>query len=70
MNLGNGNNLWNFTCDDLQKQSSRGVFSIKLQAQACKKKTLEKVFSCEFCEIYKNTSFTEHIWMSTSGFNH
>ena len=45
-------------------------FSIKLQAQACKKKTLEKVFSCEFCEIYKNTSFTEHIWMSASGFNH
>ena len=25
-----------------------------------KKETLAQVFSCEFCEIFKNTFFTEH----------
>ena len=24
--------------------------------------TLAHVFSCEFCEIFKNTFFTEHLW--------
>ena len=36
-----------------------------LRTQACnfiKKETLALVFSCEFCEIYKNTFFTEHLW--------
>ena len=28
--------------------------------------TLTQVFSCEFCEISKNTFFTEHIWMAAS----
>ena len=35
-----------------------------LQPQACnfiKKETLAQVFSCEFCEISKNTFFTEHL---------
>ena len=27
-----------------------------------KKETLAQVFSCQFCEISKNTFFTEHIW--------
>ena len=39
------------------------LFLIKLQASACTfidKETLAQVFSCEFCEIYKNTFFTEH----------
>ena len=27
-----------------------------------KKETLVQVFSCEFCEISKNTFFTEHLW--------
>ena len=26
------------------------------------KKTLGKVFSSEFCEIFKNAPFTEHHW--------
>ena len=26
------------------------------------KETLAQVFFCEFCEISKNTSFTEHLW--------
>ena len=30
------------------------------------KETLAQVFSCEFCEISKNTYFTEHLWMAAS----
>ena len=33
------------------------------ELQACnfiKKESLAQVFSCEFCEIFKNTFFTEH----------
>ena len=26
----------------------------------------KKVFSCEFCEIYQNNFFTEHLWESAS----
>ena len=54
---------------------------IKLQVSACKfikketlasacnfnkKVTLAPVFSCEFCEISKNTFFTEHLWVTPS----
>ena len=28
--------------------------------------TLAQVFSCEFCEVSKNTLFTEHLWATTS----
>ena len=31
-----------------------------------KKETLAQVFSCEFCEISKNTFFTEHRWATAS----
>ena len=31
-----------------------------------KKKTLAHMFSCEFCEISKNTFFTEHHWTTAS----
>ena len=37
--------------------------------EACnfiKKETLAQVFSCEFCEISKNTFFTEHLWAAAS----
>ena len=37
---------------------ARASFLMKLQASACnfiKKETLAQVFSCEFCEISKNT---------------
>ena len=30
------------------------------------KETLAQVFSCEFCEISKNTFFTEHLWATTA----
>ena len=35
-----------------------------MRPQACnfiKKETLAQVFSCEFCEIFKNTFFIEHL---------
>ena len=32
-----------------------------------KKETLTQVFSCEFCEILKNTFFTEHVRTTASG---
>ena len=31
-----------------------------------KKDTLAQVFSCKFCEISKNTFFTEHLWKTAS----
>ena len=34
-----------------------------------KEETLAQVFSCEFCKIFKNTSLTEHLGMTASGFN-
>ena len=40
------------------------LFLRKLQASGLrpiKKETLAHVFSCEFCEIFKNTFFTEHL---------
>ena len=48
---------------------ARASFLIKLQAEPCnfiKKETLAQVFSCEFCEFSKNTSFTEHLWATIS----
>ena len=31
-----------------------------------KKETLAQVLSCEFCEISKNTFYTEHLWTTPS----
>ena len=33
------------------------------------KETLAQMFSCEFCEISKNTFFTEHLWMTAAGYD-
>ena len=44
--------------------ATRGV-----QLEDCsfiKKETLAQVFPCEFCEIFKNTFFTEHLWTTAS----
>ena len=41
----------------------------KVRILACnfiKKETLAQIFSCEFCEISKNTFFTEHLWTIAS----
>ena len=48
---------------------ARVSFLIKLQAEArnfIKKETQAQVFSREFCEISKNTLFTEHLWATAS----
>ena len=40
-----------------------------LLPQACnfiKKETQGQVFTCEFCEISKNTFFTEQLWATAS----
>ena len=42
-------------------QSVRG-----LKAATFLKKTLAPVFSCEFCEIFKNTFFTKHLRATAS----
>ena len=31
-----------------------------------KKEALAQVFSCEFCEIFKNIYSTEHLWATAS----
>ena len=39
------------------------------QPQACNfinNETLAQVFSGEFCEVFKNTDFTEHPWTTSS----
>ena len=28
-----------------------------------------QVFSCEYCEIFKNTFFKEQLWTTTSAYN-
>ena len=61
-------NFANFT----ENTCARVSFLIKLQTsgpQACnfiKIETLAQVFSGEFCEISKNTSFKEHLWATVS----
>ena len=48
---------------------SRVFFLIKLRASNfIKKETLAQVLSCEFCEIFKNIFFREHLRVTASGF--
>ena len=55
------------------KHLCQSLFSNKvagLWLMACnfiKKETLALVFSCEFCEISKNTFFKERLWTTASG---
>ena len=44
-------------------------FLLKLLALTCnfiKKEALAQVFSCEFCQISKNTFLKEHFWATAS----
>ena len=56
-----------------QQICARVSFLIKLQVSASnliKKEALVQVFSCEFCEIFKNTFFTEYLWsIASEGFH-
>ena len=61
-------NFTNFTgkhlCQSLffNKVASSGLHACNF----VKKETLAHLFSCEFCEISKNTFFTEHLWTTAS----
>ena len=46
--------VWKFS---LQKQSPKGVLWKRCPATLLKKRLWHRCFSCEFCEIYKNTFF-------------
>ena len=47
--------------------ATKGVLWKKPQAcNFIKKEILAQVFSCEFCEISKNTFFKEHLWTTAS----
>ena len=45
---------------------ARDSFLIKLQANFVKKESLAQIFFCGFCEISKNTFFTEHLRATAS----
>ena len=51
------------------KYLSQNLFFNKVSGQACiftKKETLAKVFSCEFCEIFRNIFFIEQFRLRAS----
>ena len=53
-----------------EKTCTRVIFLNKVAGlQSCnfvKKETLAQALSCEFCEIFKNTFSTEHLWTTAS----
>ena len=55
-------NLTEFT----GKHLCQRLFFNKVAVHFIKKEPLVQVFSCEFCEISKNTFFTEHLWTTAS----
>ena len=58
--------------NSLENTCARASFLIKLQARPATllEKRLAHVFSCEFCEISKNTFFTEHRWTTASDYKY
>ena len=57
--------------ENSQEKTCARVFFF-YRPEACnfiKKETLAQVLSCEFCEISKNTFFTEHLWAPASMFH-
>ena len=60
----------NISQNSQENTCARVSFLIKLQARPCnfsKKETLAQVFSCEFCEISKNTFFYRTPLVAASG---
>ena len=47
-------------------QNSQENTCARVRAATLLKKTVAQVFSCEFCEIFKSTFFTEYIWAPAS----
>ena len=54
--------VWKIFANSSENTCARASFFNKV----VNKETLTQVFSCEFCEIFKNTSFTEHLWVTAS----
>ena len=56
--------------DKVSGAATRGVLRKKvfldISQNFIKKETLVQLFSCEFCEISKNTFFIEHLWTTAS----
>ena len=50
----------------LQKFTGKRLCQSPILIKFIKKETLAQVFPCEFCEISKNTFFTEHLWATAS----
>ena len=51
----------------LGKHLCQGLFFNKVQAcNFTKKEALAQEFSCEFCEISRDTFFAEHLWATAS----
>ena len=42
------------------------LIDIVMVCNFIKKNNLTQLFSCEFCEVFKNTFFTEHLWTTAS----
>ena len=57
---------WFWMCQTLKCQSRSHRFLWFRIFSFIKKETLAQVFSCKFCEISKNTFFTEHLWTTAS----
>ena len=53
-------------CQRLFFNKVAGLRPLLKRPTLLKKKTLTQLFSCEFCEIFKNTYCTEHLWTSAS----
>ena len=53
-------------CQRLIFNKVAGLRPLLKRPTLLKKKTLTQLFSCEFCEIFKNTYCTEHLWTSAS----
>ena len=48
------------------KQNGKNRNGKETKWEVATRGALAQVFSCEFCEITKNTYFTEHIWVIAS----
>ena len=51
---------------DVLKNFTKFTGKVPESCNFIKKETLAQMFSCEFCEIFKNTFFTEHLWTTAS----
>ena len=54
------------TLQNSQENTSARVSFLIKAGNFIKKEALAQVFSCEICEISKNTFFTKHLWMTSS----